>query len=837
MWQTGVCVGVLVTLSLCAVPGLGQEKPLLVKDHPRLFFTSADMERIRAAEYAQENLLTLREFTIGYFGGKKVTFEFPPTMPGEIEEPPGFDAKSYGHYPYWTGLSGNIESHLKALALSYASTGREEFARRAAEYCLTLVGWEVWTDPDYHPNLRPCLDTGHITLGVSIAYDICHDAWSEEERQRVRGGLLKLGLQSLYAETLIESNQNSDANWDILYNGALGVGALALVGEIDDDIAWPMIEQATAYFLRLLDAKITSPNTEGLAYSSSLDHGVRFADVLKRVTGDERFFQHPYVCDYIPRWIAYFLAPDGRGCVNFCDAGGYPRPFTTLLTLAANNGDGLSGWLLQKMGIVEGKNFQGIIYGDASRPVSPPPDDWPASGMMENIGWAALRSGWDDDDTLLAFKCSSSKHGHDHRDAGNFIINHAGTWLATDLGYGSFRNKVEGIYSRGTAGHNCILVDGQVQKTKDGTIERFYASDALDYVVGEAAACYEADLVQKVKRHIIFAKPDYYLVYDELAAGEPRQYQWLLHADKQARWLWDEQEPEVGDERAVRGLTILKPKAELHVYFLAPTQLRARYATWPGTEANYQPYMTVTTPEKAAELSYVVALAPKQVSGSEIANCGFEWGTDGWQVAHDGESEVEVSIDTEVKHSGRQSVKLVGEMPERDRTLVSQWYLPAQENATYKASAWVKTQDITGGTPVMDLTFYGPDRKPIKPWYATRGEQGTKDWYQIEIEGKAPEGTRLMTFRISYGRCAGTMWFDDAALIQVDPPRVKEEPLEWEFTIAGDPLTGIFTVHATAENRKDVVSCDFSGNKEAVPVALRRSRDGKELVDTRVPAK
>jgi hypothetical protein len=836
MWQTGACVGLLMALLVCAVPGLGQEKTLLVKEHPRLFFTSADMERIKAAEYAQENLLTLSEFTIGYFGGKKVTFAFPPPMPGKIAEPPGFDAKSYGHYPYWTGLSGNIESHLKALALSYASTGRDEFARRAADYCLTLVGWEVWTDPDYHPNLRPCLDTGHITLGVAIAYDICHGAWSEDERQRVRAGLLKLGLESLYAETLIEANQNSDANWDILYNGALGVGALALVGEIDDDIAWPMIEQATSYFLRLLDAKMTSPNTEGLAYSSSLDHGVRFADVLKRVTGDERFFQHPYVCDYIPRWIAYFLAPDGGGCVNFCDAGGYPKPFTTLLTLAANNGDGLSGWLLRKMGIVEGKDFQGIIYGNGSRPVSAPPDDWPTSGLMENIGWAALRSGWDDDDTLLAFKCSSSKHGHDHRDAGNFIINHAGTWLATDLGYGSFRNKAEGVYSRGTAGHNCILVDEQVQKTKDGMIEHFYGSDALDYVVGEATACYEADLVEKVKRHIIFVKPDYYLVYDELAAGEPRQYQWLLHADKQARWLWDGQEPEVGDERAVRELTIVKPKAELRTHFLAPTQLRASYATWPGTEANYQPYMTVTTPEKAAELSYVVALAPKQVSGSEIANCGFEWGTDGWAVAHDGESKVEVSIDTEVKRSGRQAVKLVGEVPERDRTLLAQWYLPAQENATYKASVWVKTLDITGGTPVMDLTFYGPDRKPIKPWYVIRGEQGSKDWYQIEIEGKAPDGARLMTYRISYGRCAGTMWFDDAALIQVDPPRVQEEPLEWEFAIAGEPLTGVFTVQATAENRKDEVRCDFSGKEGTVPVALQRSRDGRELIDARVPA-
>lgn len=844
MWQPTFCMIAVAALLACAMPGLCQDKPLLVKTHPRLFFTGDDLDRIKAAEYANDGLLSLEEFTLTYFGGKQVTFAFPPTMPGKIEEPPGFDSKSYGHYPYWTSLSGSIQSHLEALALSYAATGREEFAGKAAEYCLTLVGWEVWTDPDYHPHLRPCLDTGHITLGVAVAYDVCYDAWTEEAREKVREGLLRLGLRSLYQETIIPANQSSDANWDILYNAAAGIGALAIVGDEKDseEEAWAAIEQANTYFLRLLEAKMTSPNTEGLAYSSSLDHGVRFADVLKRVTGDESFFEHPYVRDYIPRWTAYFMSPDGRGCVNFCDAGSdtsYPKPFATLLKVVNNvYEDGLSGWLLHKMSIGDGQHFTDIMYGNPSRAVSPPPEDWPKSVLMENIGWAALRSGWEADDALLGFKCSSSKHGHDHLDAGNFIINHAGTWLATDLGYGSFRSRVEGIYSRGTAGHNCILVDGGVQKTKDGAIERFYTSEALDYVLGDATACYDKGLVEKVKRHIIYVKPDYYLIYDELASAEPRQFQWLLHADKNARWQWDGEEPQQGQERDIQRLTILKPKAELHVHFLTPENLNATYDCWPGTAANYQPYMTVTTPDKVARASYVVALAPRRIAGGELTNPDFAWGLHGWTKGAVDESQVKVSFDTEVKHSGEQSVKMVGEVAERDRTLLGQWYLPATEGALYRASIWTRTQDLTGNPPMIDLTFYDNDRKHTPPVSVASGQLGTNDWQQLVIEAKAPEGAALMTLRAAYNHCAGTMWFDRAQLVQVEPPQLTEEPLQWSFTLEGDALGGAFAVRATAEGREDLIVCNFTGQtveiggiEATAPIALRRSKDGQQIVD------
>ena len=71
--------------------------------------------------------------------------------------------------------------------------------------------------------------------------------------------------------------QQSEFNLEILLNSALGIAALSFLGEMDDAEAWRYIDQAKSYFLHLAEKKLNSPNTEGLSYSSSLDHGSRFA--------------------------------------------------------------------------------------------------------------------------------------------------------------------------------------------------------------------------------------------------------------------------------------------------------------------------------------------------------------------------------------------------------------------------------------------------------------------------------------------------------------------------------------------------------------------------------
>ena len=80
-----------------------------------------------------------------------------------------------------------------------------------------------------------------------------------------------------------------------------------------------------------------------------------------------------------------------------------------------------------------------------------------------------------------------------------------------------------------------------------------------------------------------------------------------------------------------------------------------------------------------------------------------------------------------------------------------------------------------------------------------------------------------------------------SSLVQVDPPRIKQKVLHWEFGIEGDPADGAFAVRATADGHEDLLVCNFTGRlaevagvKTASPLALRRTANGKRTTDTQM---
>ena len=102
------------------------------RPHPRLYFGARDLPRLARLKYAAPQRLSEESFTVRCFGGEQVTFPLPPRQPGFIENPAGFDPE-FGRFPYWTGMARQIQVRLESLALSYATTGDDRYARRAAE--------------------------------------------------------------------------------------------------------------------------------------------------------------------------------------------------------------------------------------------------------------------------------------------------------------------------------------------------------------------------------------------------------------------------------------------------------------------------------------------------------------------------------------------------------------------------------------------------------------------------------------------------------------------------------------------------------------------------------
>lgn len=570
--------------------------------HPRLFFTRDDLPRIRKSGFEAESLLDEKEMTLTYFGGKRIAFPLPPEQPGKIEEPPGFDFKKFGHYPYWTSLSKQYQTRMCSLSLAYGSTGREDYARRAIEYALALSKWSVWTDLDY--SKHTCLDTCHITMGVAAVYDICYDRMTEEERRQVREAMVKLGLEPLMADI----GERAEHNLQMLRASALGIGGIAVLGEAP--AAEDYVAAARDYYKWFLDGRFTSSNTEGMGYTSyGMENCMVFADVLNRAACDDSLLRHPAV-EMIVRMAIYFQCPRATGLVNFSDCGIANYFPVTMKVLNNALGNGYAGWYLQKSRMADDGGWGGAIYGNPKRVVTPP-RDWPTSAAFQNIGWVALRSGWGDDDTLLAFQCSDSRMGHNHRDQNNLVLNCAGEWLITDPGYKSFEGGAKSFYGVNTVGHNSILVDGDGQdKLGGGRVVSFFTSGPFDYTAGDASGSYDPSKLSRFVRRIAYVKPDYFVMLDEVASeGSPRQFEWLVRTDASGKYYLDGAEGVVGETKQGREIRISKERTEVVLLGLLPAKRTAQLRVFEGAE-NYGPYVSVSTAEKVSSAKFLTVIVP-----------------------------------------------------------------------------------------------------------------------------------------------------------------------------------------------------------------------------------
>ncbi|MBP1988586.1 S-layer homology domain-containing protein [Paenibacillus eucommiae] len=603
-----------------------REFPLLVNDHPRLFFTSSDLPALRAKanddvhtafgltgkqiwtslENKARPYLDETDFTIHYYDEFRVTFPLPPEQPGPIPNPPGFETIGY---PYWTAMSRAIEDRLEALSLAYVITQEQAFADKAKQYLLAMTTWDSWTDVGSQCEGITCLDTAHITLGVSMAYDTLYDLLTEVERTQIENALESKGLIPLY----IDSTGRVDNNIEALRAIALGVGATAVLGKLPN--ANKYLTRAANYYQWYMDSRMSSGQQEGLMYSAyTMDNMMRAIDSISRATGLSEFIDHPYLNDFIVRWLTYFLVPGGGDWAKFSDSqyGSYSVP--TLSVINNRLQDGHAGWYMDETR-TESDLFMRFLYFNP-QPVITQPDDWPASAVLDEIGWAALRSGWENDDTLFAFTSNNSRLGHNHYDQNSFQIGINRSWIAADPGYQDYTPGPANDFTV-RMGHSTIQVDGQGQsELGGGSLTKGMLSPTYDYVKGSAAGAYTSPKLEKFDRHIVYMKPDYFVMFDDLKADIPRTFDWVLYNGGLSEMAVDGQTVPFGQTTQGNNLYVNNGRAALTAKFLSSSPMPITTQLYPGAES-YGYSSKVSSGAPATDFRYLTVLkaAPVHVEG------------------------------------------------------------------------------------------------------------------------------------------------------------------------------------------------------------------------------
>ncbi|MDB4516404.1 heparinase II/III family protein [Crocinitomicaceae bacterium] len=170
------------------------------------------------------------------------------------------------------------------------------------------------------------------------------------------------------------------------------------------------------------------------------------------------------------------------------------------------------------------------------------------SVTMPDSGFCTMRTGWDNDDLYCVYTCGelgimdqSCVHGN--ADALSVDVSGYGETLLIDPG----RYIYEGpwrVWFKSTSAHNSVTVDGQdsseladewMFKTKaKSTLHSWSSTETFDYVDGSHDGFERlADPVTH-RRRVVFVKPAFWLVVDQLAAKGKHQYDQYWHFGPEA---------------------------------------------------------------------------------------------------------------------------------------------------------------------------------------------------------------------------------------------------------------------------------------------------------------
>jgi hypothetical protein len=439
------------------------------------------------------------------------------------------------------------------LAVACRLTGEPQYLAAIREVLAEMAAREDWT---------ASLQYGHWAHGAALAYDWLYEELGDELRDAVRGALHR------HTERVFRSWGNYENAYPTTYawnhsavvHGGLLAASCALWGDVEGPGRWLRMGLEK---LRLMTDALgeDGASAEGLAYGQyHADFLLKSMWLGEQLLGldtltDSAFFRN------FPYYLLYNMLPRPGWSPNstflyLSDTNGahWYGPDSHLRLVARRYRDGHAQWLADETARAgvngESSCFLNLLWYDET--VAPePPDELPTLRHFTDKDLVLLRNGWDDDAAVAALKCgpSNGHHasrryrnnvggGHMHPDAGHMVLHAGGDWLLIDDGY----------TKKFTAYQNTVLVNGIGQLGEgatwfedlefrrghpEGRILRAEAGETLDYVIADAAPPYQPEArLRKFLRHLLYLKPDVWVLVDELEAEEPSTFEQRFHAPR-----------------------------------------------------------------------------------------------------------------------------------------------------------------------------------------------------------------------------------------------------------------------------------------------------------------
>jgi hypothetical protein len=469
--------------------------------------------------------------------------------------------------PTLIGTSRECLDRVYSLAVAWRLTKQRRFATAAIDNIETVCAFHDWNPSHF-------LDTAEMIHAVAVGYDWLFEELDPASRSRIREALLRKGLETglrIY-EDATEWWVESPFNWNLVCNGGLLIGALALgnpshrtadtesvvdhrsrTGD-DSRIAEAVAERAIAALrIALASYKEDGAWPEGPVYWHLATRYVAYTlSAMKTALGDCRGLDEMPGLAQTGHFPIYLSGPTGQ-YLNFADSreksqsGSLPCSF----------------WLSRTYGDASFADEEHAQLRD--RPARPehlvwyvPPSDRRPARKLDRlfrgiVDVAALRSSWDDPEALfIGVQSGSHAVAHGHLDAGGFEFDALGVRWARDLGaddyglHGYWAGHDGGrrwtYYRLHSRSHNLVTLDG-----------RDYDLGARGRIVGlqsrqdSASVVFELDgawpgRAKWLRRGIaMVAARSAVLVQDELDLTRAAEVAWGMTTDAEIELVTDQQ--------------------------------------------------------------------------------------------------------------------------------------------------------------------------------------------------------------------------------------------------------------------------------------------------------
>jgi hypothetical protein len=500
-------------------------------------------------------------------------------------------------------------------------TGDKESLAAAKRVLLDVARWNRWSPPWFNEHgQHTYYPAGELAVDVAFGYDLLYDNLSADERSLIRTALIEKSIVPTYKEYVLDNRAMANtSNW-ISHTVA---GALIAAAAVSDDCeptedAGQLDTYVNGLLLKLEDHISASYLPDG-SYGEGTSYqefdletlGVALP-VIKRVFGIDYYSQ-----SHIKDSLSYSLYTVAQPTSESLDMGdSHPPSARTLAPLIAHSKDPALRWYFQLFDHSALIDF--IFYDDSVQPEQPA---LPSSKIFFDKGYASFRTGWKPDDWLFLYRAGPT-FNHNHSDQGSFLLTAFGENLITEGGWSDYyKDPYYDRFFTQAIGHNTVLVNGDPLSQSIADTAQFAAlnnhpritdaitSEFYDAVSSDLTDVYQGRLARYTRR-IVFLKPHYFVIYDDLNAKSATTFDWLLH-------LPDRSEITTQKDAAL----YTGPKAALAVRVLAPTnsELKVRnghipypvFATnTPETTPNQPAFLDVRNSAPTTSMQFLVGLAP-----------------------------------------------------------------------------------------------------------------------------------------------------------------------------------------------------------------------------------